>query len=153
MRSCFTPPRNSSLAADPSTYWASVINFLSLLFLFICLVFFVCTLRQDNSALLLTQELCALHTLRPKLIILNSTLAPVLFRLSGIPCLMKLNTFSQSLHLKPLWRPICLNLILLAGNMAQSLFDENKSVNTNCTLKKNNVDQNIHQNTTYQAKG
>ena len=34
--------------------------------LLICVVFFMCTLRQDNSAPPLTEELYACYTLRPK---------------------------------------------------------------------------------------
>ena len=33
---------------------------------------------------------------------------PMLLLLSGIPCLVKLDTFSQPVNLKLLWRPICL---------------------------------------------
>ena len=68
--------------------------------MFICLVFFVCTLHQDNSASPLTQEFYAFRTLSQKH--LDIALFPMLLLLSGIPCLVKLDTFSQPMHLIPL---------------------------------------------------
>ena len=74
--------------------------------LFICLVFCMSTLHPDRSAPLLTQELYAFHTLRPKYLGVDPF--AVLFLLSGIPGLVKLDTFSQPLHFKPLAEPSCL---------------------------------------------
>ena len=72
--------------------------------LFSCLVFFMRAVHRDNSAPLLNQEHNAFHVLRPKH--LDIAPFPMLLLLSGIPCL----AFSPLLHLKPLWRPICLRL-------------------------------------------
>ena len=75
---------------------------------FMCVLFFMCTIYQDNFSPLLTQELYTFHILRPKY--LDIVLFPMLLLPSWIPCLMKLGTFCQPLHLKLLWRPICLKL-------------------------------------------
>ena len=72
--------------------------------LFIHLVFFMCMFHQDSSTSLLTQERYIF--LRPKHFGHHSF--PMLLLLSGIPCLVKLDTFSQPMNLKLLWRPICL---------------------------------------------
>ena len=69
--------------------------------LFICLVFFMCTLHQNSFAPLLTQEIHVFHILR--LIHLDIALFPMLLLLSGIPYLVKSDTFSRPLYLKPLW--------------------------------------------------
>ena len=54
----------------------------------------VCSLHEDNSDPLLTQELYALHMLRAKH--LHVALFPMMLLLSGIPCLVKLDIFMQS---------------------------------------------------------
>ena len=90
-KSCFTPPQNISLAAYPIIYcvryqlFGAPVSLIAPLFIF--LVFFVCTLHQDNSAPLLTREHNAFRTLRPKH--LDIALFPRLLLLSGIPCLEK----------------------------------------------------------------
>ena len=51
-----------------------------------------------TAPLLLTKELCTFHMLRPKH--LDIAVLPMLL-LSRIHCLVKVDTFSQQLHLKP----------------------------------------------------
>ena len=75
--------------------------------LFICLTFSVSTLHQDSSAPPLTQEHYTFHTLRPEH--LDIAHFPILLLLSGILCFMKLDIFSQPLHLRLPWRLICWN--------------------------------------------
>ena len=95
---------NSSLAAHPIMYQVQVVNTVTSFSLiqpmFICLTFSMSTLHQDSSAPPLTQELYTFRTLRPKH--LDIAHFPMSLLLSGILCLVKLDTFSQPLHLE-LW--------------------------------------------------
>ena len=61
---------------------------------------------RTASLLFLTPEPYVFYMLRLKHFTLLSF--PVLFLLFDIPCLVKLDTCSQPLHLKPLWRPLWL---------------------------------------------
>ena len=60
--------------------------------------FSISTPHEDNSAPPLTQELYAFHTERPKHLDIAHFPMPLL--LSGILCLVKLDTFMRPLHLK-----------------------------------------------------
>ena len=76
--------------------------------LFICLTFSMSTLHQDSSAPHLTRILRIPHIKTKHLDIAHF---PTLLFLSEILCLMKLDIFSQPLHLKLPWRLICSNPI------------------------------------------
>ena len=66
---------------------------------FICLIFPMSTFHQDSPTPPLTQKLYTFRTKRPKHF--NVAHSPMLFLLSGIFCLVKLDTFGQPLYLKP----------------------------------------------------
>ena len=89
----------------------------------------MCTLHQDSSASPPTLELCAFHALRPKH--LDFIVFRMLPLLPGIVCLVKLDTLSQPLHLKPLRRPVWISL-----RRAEFYLHDKGSRITNISLRK-----------------
>lgn len=83
---------------------------------FLPVIFFMYTFHQDYSTPLIWGGLCAFGTLQPKHLYIALFCMP--FLLCGIPCLMKLDIFSQPLHFK--WssfrRSICLKPISITAS-------------------------------------